>query len=67
MAEDDIATANLKAALANFGANMLILSQIEIQISLQRQLMADNAKFHRELLQSLDRIIRNQNREDHNA
>lgn len=66
----DLATATLNASISNFGANMLILSHIIEQIRLQRlmldevhlqtQMMKENERFHRELLKTLDIIIKNQ-------
>lgn len=58
--DKDLELANLNATIANLGVNLVILSHIQEQITLQKQSMVDTSKFHQELLQTLDRIIKNQ-------
>ena len=57
---NELALANLNASLANLGVNIIILNHIEEQLAMQKKLIEENAKFHKELLQTLDVIIKNQ-------
>jgi len=58
--DKDIAVSSLNATIANLSVNLVILGHIQEQIRLQKESMAKDEKFQRELLQMLDTIIKNQ-------